>query len=78
MSTTALAVLVVGDDQAARKRTLASLAAQTIDVLPCAETRNAATTDAPYLALVTAGTTLAPSACERACWFLAGSRTRWC
>ncbi len=74
MSTTVLAVLVVGDDPAARARTLASLAAQTIDVTPCVETRTAATTDAPYLALVTAGTTLAPTACERACWFLAGSR----
>jgi glycosyltransferase involved in cell wall biosynthesis len=63
--------LVVGDDATARTRTIASLAAQTIEVRVLAPGEAVPAVPSTWLLLVTAGTELAPVACEHAAWFLA-------
>jgi glycosyltransferase involved in cell wall biosynthesis len=71
MRAAGVAVMIVGDDAAARETTRAALAAQTVACTVCDDASPPARTTAPWLALVAAGAEPAPTALERACWFLA-------
>ncbi|AMW04004.1 glycosyltransferase family 4 protein [Gemmatimonas phototrophica] len=64
-------VLVVGTDPAARERTLASLAEQSVTVRVLAPGESVATISSSLLVLVAAGAELDATACERCAWYLA-------
>lgn len=70
MSTPAVVAFILGRDEAARARTIASLAAQTISVKVLGAGATLLTQHAPVLVMVAAGVALDTTACERAVWYL--------
>ena len=64
-------VLIVGNDEAARSRTLSSLEAQTVAVPVLQAGDSVAASGAGIVILAAAGATLDRTACERLVWYLA-------